>query len=99
MARPSSLKLKVNAFVLLHPALVHEFTGGHHHLVMVCAIFGVGDVGQAVVKVLSNPEPLELGLVTKAGPHLFLISRLPVRNVVTTIQREIVLVKSSSSNQ
>ncbi|MGA2160034.1 MAG: hypothetical protein ABSG90_12575 [Dehalococcoidia bacterium] len=43
---------------------------------IVCAILGVDDVCQAIAKVLSTPEPLELGLVPKACPHLFLISRI-----------------------
>jgi len=47
--------------------------------VIVCAIFSVGDVCQAVVKVRSSPELLELGLVLKVCPYLFLIPRLPVR--------------------
>ena len=63
----------------LHLARVYECLQSHHHLVIVCAIFGVGNVCQGVAKVLSSPEPLELGLVPKACPHLFLISRLPVQ--------------------
>jgi hypothetical protein len=64
--------------------------------VIVCAIIGVGNVCQSIGKFLSNPEPLELGLVLKACPYLFLISRLPAWNAVTIIEREIALVKSSS---
>jgi hypothetical protein len=66
-------------YALAHGCISPEFLNCRHHPVIVCAILGVGNVYQTVAKVLSSPELLELGLVPKACPHLFLISRLPVR--------------------
>lgn len=40
-----------------------ECTGNHHHSVIVYAIFGVDDVCQAVAKVLSRLELLELDFI------------------------------------
>jgi transposase InsO family protein len=62
-----------------------------YHPVISRAILGISNVCQSIGNVISNPEPLELGFVPKACPHLFLISRLPMQNVVTIIKREIAL--------
>jgi|GEM_PF-6356797 len=81
----TSLKSLVQGYLL-----TKQTEGLSSHYVKYC---------QTVAKVLASPEPLELGLVSKACSHLFLISRMSVRNVVTIIEREIALVKSSLSNQ